>query len=114
MPPRKTSAGEVADEAVGLVHAAVRNFSVLGQLVVDLEDRRDAEQHEEAEVDQRVHDAGGRIAQQRLHVDAGAEVVQALLGVLRRSSVRLSGPPRSQFLTRWAKTKRAVDDEDRG
>ena len=51
-----------------------RNFSALGQLVVDLEHGGDAEQDEEAEVDQRVHEPGGRVAQQRLHVDAGAEV----------------------------------------
>ena len=68
------AAGHVAHQRVGPVHVAVQELGALGQLVVDLEHRGDGEQHQEAEVDQRVHDAGGRVAQQRLHVDAGAEV----------------------------------------
>ena len=84
-------AGGVTDERVGLVRAALEELEVLGHLVVDLEHRRDAEQHEEAEVDHRVHDAGGRVAQQRAHVDAGAEVGEAPLGVLRRGAAA-SGP----------------------
>ena len=75
-------AGRVADERVGLVGAAVEELEVLGELVVDLEHGRDAEQDQEPEVDHRVHRAGGRIAQQRAHVDAGAEVAEAALGVL--------------------------------
>ena len=55
-------AGEVADEAVGHVGAAVEELEVLGQLVVDLEHGGDAEEHQEAEVDHRVHQAGGRVA----------------------------------------------------
>ena len=77
-------AGGVADERVGLVRAAVEELEVLGELVVDLEHGRDAEQDQEPEVDHRVHHAGGRIAQQRAHVDAGAEVAEATLGVLQR------------------------------
>ena len=76
-------AGGVADERVGLVRAAVEELEVLGELVVDLEHGRDPEQDQEPEVDHRVHHAGGRIAQQRAHVHAGAEIGEATLGVLR-------------------------------
>ena len=76
--------GGVADEGVRLVRAAVQELQVLGQLVVDLEHGRDGEQDEEPEVDHRVHQPGGGVAQQRAHVDAGAEVAEAALGVLRR------------------------------
>ena len=69
-------AGEVADERVRLVDAAVQELQLVGQLVVDLEDRGDGQQDQEAEVDERVHDAGGGVAQQGLHVDAGAEVAR--------------------------------------
>ena len=100
--PRKTSAGGVADERVRLVRAAVEELEVLGQLVVDLEHRRDAEQHEEPEVDHRVHQPGGRVAQQRAHVDAGAEVAEAALGVLRRRAAGRRRLPRSQFFIRSA------------
>ena len=97
-------AGGVADEGVRLVRAAVEELEVLGQLVVDLEHRRDGEQHEEAEVDHRVHQPGGRVAQQRAHVHAGAEVAEAALGVAPASCGRLgAGVPRSQFFMRSAK-----------
>ena len=79
-------AGRVADERVGLVGAAVEELEILGELVVDLEHGRDAEQDQEPEVDHRVHHAGGGIAQQRAHVGAGAEVAEAALGVLRRGA----------------------------
>ena len=96
-------AGGVADERVGLVRAAVEELEVLGELVVDLEHGRDAEQDQEPEVDHRVHHAGGRIPQQRAHVHAGAEVAEA--GAWRSSAVvrRVgAGPPRSQFFMRSA------------
>ena len=51
------------------------------QLVVDLEHRGDRQQHEEREVDQRMHDPGGGLPEKGLHVDAGAEVAEAALGV---------------------------------
>ncbi len=54
----------------------------LGDLVVDLEDGGDRQQYQEREVDEGVHEAGGRFAQQRLHVDAGPEVAEAALGVV--------------------------------
>ena len=57
-------AGEIAEERVGQVRAAVQELQVLGQLVVDLEHGGDAEQRQEPEVDHRVHQAGGRVAQQ--------------------------------------------------
>ena len=70
-----------AANAYALVHVAVQELQVLGELVVDLEDDRGDEQHEEAEVDARVHQAGGRVAQQRLHPHAGAEVAHAPVDV---------------------------------
>ena len=76
--------GGVADEGVRLVRVAVQELEVLGELVVDLEHRGDAEQHQEPEVDHRVHQPGGRVAQQRLHVGAGPVALGALLGVLER------------------------------
>ena len=96
MPTRNTTPGDVADERVAPgTTPPCRNFERLGQLVVDLEHDGDDEQDEEAEVDQRVHEPGGGVAQQRLHVDAGAEV---RAGAARRSCVvvrRSSGAPRS-------------------
>ena len=74
--------GGVADEGVRLVGRAVEELERLGELVVDLEHGGDTEQHEEPEVDHRVHEAGTGVAQQRLHVRAGAEVLQPLSGVL--------------------------------
>src|SRR5918998_325882 len=68
---QEQGAGHVAHQGVGPVHVAVEELRVLGHLVVDLEHRGDGEEDDEVEVDQRVHDAGGRVAQQRLHVDAG-------------------------------------------
>ena len=84
-------AGEVADEAVGHVGAAVQELQALGQLVVDLEHGGDAEQRQEPEVDHRVHQAGGGVAQQGLHVGAGAEVAQAVLHVLGGGRAAVGG-----------------------
>ena len=80
-------AEQVADERVRLVRAAVQELQRVRQLVVDLQQDGDDEQHQEAEVDERVHDAGGGIAQQRAHPDALAEVAQAPV------DVALGGPP---------------------
>ena len=72
------------------------------------------EQHEEPEVDHRVHQPGGRVAQQRVHVDAGAEVGEAALGVLA-SWCAGSAPacPRSQFFIRSAKRNAPHDEHHR-
>ncbi len=63
-------ARQVTDEGVCLIRAAVQELEILGQLMIDLEDRGDTHQHQEPEVDHRVHQTGGRVAQ-GLHVDAG-------------------------------------------
>ena len=75
--------GAVAHRCVGPVDVAVKKLCALGELVVDLEDRGDTEQYQEAEVDHRVHDPGARLAQQCLHVDPGPEVGQTAGRVLR-------------------------------
>ena len=75
---QQTEAGHVADQRVALVGRAVQELRALGQQVVDLEDGGDGQQDEEAEVDQRVHEPGGRIAQQGLHVHAGADSRRAV------------------------------------
>ena len=75
-------AGEIGTERVGLVRVAVQELQRARELVVELEQDRRDEQADEAEVDAGVHDARGRIAQQRLHPHAGAEVGEAALGVL--------------------------------
>jgi hypothetical protein len=72
-----TKTGEITDERVRHVDVAVQELPSLGDLVVDFENRGDGEQHKEREVDERMHDAGGGIAQQGLHVDAGAEIAEA-------------------------------------
>jgi hypothetical protein len=59
----------------------VQELHRLGQLVVDLEHDGGDEQHDEPEVDERVHRTGSRVAQQRLHPHAGAEVLEPLLHV---------------------------------
>ena len=75
-------------------------------------DRGDGEQDQEAEVDQRVHDAGGRVAQQRLHVDAGAEVLEAPLDVLGGGGPVVGRAP-LPVLHPLGEQHRAVDDEHR-
>ena len=55
-------AGEIADEDVRLVGRAVEELQRLRHLVVDLEHGRDTEQHEEPEVDHRVHQPGTAVA----------------------------------------------------
>ncbi|MFO0003194.1 MAG: hypothetical protein ACK559_18895, partial [bacterium] len=66
-----------------LVHAAMQELQALGHLVIDLENRGDAQQHEESEVDHRVHETRSRVAQQGAHVDTRAVVGEATLHVLR-------------------------------
>ena len=44
--------GEVTNERIRLINTAVEELPTLGDLVVDLEDRGDREQHEEREVDE--------------------------------------------------------------
>ena len=75
-------ARRVADRGVALVHVAVEELRRLRELVVDLRDRGDGEQDQEREVDEAVHDPGGGIPQQGLHVHAGSEVLEAAAGVL--------------------------------
>jgi hypothetical protein len=73
------------------MHAAVKELQRLGQLVIDFQRGGHAEQHEEAEVDHRVHQAGGAVAQQGAHVDAGAVVGQTALDVLRGGATAVRG-----------------------
>ena len=72
---------EVTDERVRLVRAAVEELQRVRELVVDLQQHGDDEEHQEPEVDERVHDAGRRVAQQRAHPDALAEVAHAPVDV---------------------------------
>ena len=106
-------AGEVGRERVALVHAAVEELQVVGQLVVDLEHDGGDEEPQEPEVDERVHDAGGGVAQQRLHPDAGPEVahaaVEVALGgaaVVGRAALVVADPQADQ--------PRADEQHDRG
>ena len=73
---QEEQAGGVTDELVALVHLAVEELGAVGELVVDLEDRRHREEDEEREVDQRVHDPRGGVPEQGLHVQAGSEVAR--------------------------------------
>jgi hypothetical protein len=77
-------AGGVAHERERLVGGAVQELEALGDLVVDLEGRGHGEEDEEAEVDEGVHEAGRGVPQQRLHVDAGAVVLQVAADVAAR------------------------------
>ena len=60
-----------------------------------------------------MHDAGGGIAQQGLHVDTGAEVLETALGVLRRGGpvVGLAAGPVLHSLTEH---HGPVDEQDAG
>ena len=104
--------GTVPDGGVALVDVPVEELGRLGELVVDLEDGRDREQDQEGEVDEAVHDPGGGITQQRLHVHAGAEVLEAAAGVLGRgpATVRRTTLPVAHPL---AEQHRPVEDEHR-
>ena len=104
--------GEITDERVRHVDVAVQELPGLGNLVVDFENRGDGEQNEEREVDKRMHDAGGGIAQQGLHVDTGAEISEATLHVLRGRAtvVGLAAGPVLDALT---EEHCSVDEQDR-
>ena len=65
----------------------------LRDLVVDLQDRGYRHQDQEREVDEGVHDTGGGIAQQGLHVDAGPEVAEPSLDVGRLGRAVVGGAP---------------------
>src|SRR5581483_7610155 len=72
---------EVGHRGVRHVGMAVEELPRARELMVDLEDHRGHEQPDEAEVDERVHHARGRVAQQGAHPDARAEVLHPLLDV---------------------------------
>ena len=83
---------EVAHERVRLVRLSVQELQRVGHLVVDLQQHRDDEEHQEAEVDERMHETRGGIAQQRAHPDSRSEVAQAAVHVAlgRAPVVRLA------------------------
>ncbi len=85
-PDHEDHAEEVGGGRVALVHGAVEELQRFGELVVDFEHHGGDEENQEPEVDERVHDAGGRVPQQRLHPHRGAEVLHASLGVLLRGA----------------------------
>ena len=93
-------AHQIAEGDVGAVDVAMEELERLGHLVIDLEHGRDPEQAEEPEVDHRVHEPGAGVAEQRLHVDAGAEVLESLLAFFA-VVLRWAGAPRSQFFIRF-------------
>jgi hypothetical protein len=71
----------------------VEELEVLGELMVDLEHGGDAEQHEEPEVDHRVHHAGRGVAQQGPHVHAGPVALSSRLGVVECGTALGRSPP---------------------
>lgn len=75
-------ARRVADQRVPAVHVAVQELERRRHLVVDFQHGGHAEQDEETEIDHRVHKARTAVAQQRAHVDPGAEVGEPALHVL--------------------------------
>ena len=79
---------QVAERGVGHVGVAVEELELLGRLVIQLAEDRDCEETEEREVDEAVHEPGGAVAQEGLHVHAGPEVGDASLDVLL-----VGGPP---------------------
>ena len=97
----KTTPGEVGRERVALVDAAVQELEVVGELVVELEHDGGDEQPEEAEVDARVHEAGGRVAEQGLHPHAGAEVAACDGGSCAWWCGGRRARPARSCLTRW-------------
>ena len=108
----ETKSRKITDERVRHVDVAVEEFPRLRNLVIDLEDCGDGKQNEEREVDERMHDASGGIAQHGLHVDAGAEIAEATLDVLFRCAtvVRLTAGPVLDALT---EEHCSVDEQDR-
>ncbi|CAB4596781.1 unannotated protein [freshwater metagenome] len=107
--------GEVTHEHVAAVHVAVEELQTLGQLVIELEHRGDTEQNEEAEVDQRVHEAGGRIAQQGAHVHTGAEVGEATLRVGRggATAIGCTALPVADAIGETQRSPQHEDGDDR-
>ena len=74
---------DITNEGVAAIHIAMQELERFGHLVIDFQHRGDPEQHEEPEIHHRVHEPGGRVAQQRAHVDTGAEIFKASLYIFR-------------------------------
>ena len=79
----KNETCDVANEGVAAVHIAVQELERFGHLVINFQHRGDPEQHEEPEIHHRVHEPGSRVAQQRAHVDTGAEIFETSLYIFR-------------------------------
>ena len=83
----------VAHRRVGPVHVAVQELGSVGKLVVDLQGGGHPEKDQEAEVDERVHHPGARLAQQGAHIDTGPEVGHAVFGVVRGGATVVGPAP---------------------
>ena len=92
-PDHKHRPGGVAHRGVGPVNVAVQELEPVGELMVDLQGGGHSQQHQEAEVDERVHHPGCGLPQQGAHVDAGSEVGHAVLGVVHRRAAVVGPAP---------------------
>ena len=68
-----------------MVHATVKELEALGELVVEFKGGSDGQEYQEAVVQQRVHDAGDRVAKQRLHKDTCSVVLESAFCVFASS-----------------------------
>ena len=74
--PIKNTTPTASPNAERLVRMTVQELQRVGHLVIDLERDGDHEQADETEIDARVHDSRGRVAQQRVHQHAASIVTQ--------------------------------------
>ena len=93
---------------VRLVGLAVQELEAVGELVVGLAQHGHDEQRDETEVEERVHEARGGIAQQRLHPHAVAVALRALLDVLARRAAVVG---EAAFVVLDAQRREPRDDE---
>ena len=105
-------AGDVAHQGVPLVDATLEELGRFGELMVDLQRGGDRHEHEEAEVDHRVHDPGHRVTHQGLHVQTGPHVLHALLEVAGGRVSLLGGAP-LPVLDPERQLEADVDQQDR-
>ena len=67
---REDKARRISNEGETFIGSSLKELERRGHLMIDLESRCDSEQHDEAEVHHRVHQASARLPHEGAHIDA--------------------------------------------
>ena len=111
---REHESGCITNERVTLVNATMQELEVLWQLVIEFKSCGDAKKNEETEVDHGVHETCASIAQQCLHIDTSAVVLQTILCVLRSGATTIgcTALPVANAVSKLERTPHQHDGED--